>query len=72
MSEVRFINVPKYPELGVRNIMALVKDDDILARYLPDNYQKKRTLDRDWFSNIVNTVYPGFFDDLIKHAQKSR
>ena len=68
IGDVRFINVPKYPELAVRKMMDLIRDDEMLVEYFPNNIEKKRTIDRDWYFNIINTVHPGFLDQLIRHG----
>jgi hypothetical protein len=72
LSVVLMINVPKLPELGVRRIIDQIKDKEKIQYYLPKNYDKKRTICRVWFYNIVNTVYPGWLDILIAHAQSVR
>ena len=57
---VKFVNIPKYDELAVRKIMDLIKGDEHVLKHLPDDYQKKRTISREWFFNVINTVHPDF------------
>ena len=57
---VKFINIPKYDELSVRKIMDLIKGDLHVLKHLPDDYQKKRTISREWFFNVINSVHPEF------------
>ena len=68
ISAVMFINVPKLPELSVRKIIDQVKDKNTLLPYIPSNFDKKRTICREWFYNIINTVFPGWLGRLISFS----
>ena len=57
-AEVKHINVPHYPELSVRDIYDAYKDDAKLKLYLPAKFAKGRQIDRTYFLNILNTLYP--------------
>ena len=46
-----------------------LKNDELLMPYLPDKWDAKKKLDREWFFNIVNSVHPGYLEQVIKHAQ---
>ena len=70
MSEVKFICVPKLDELSVNEMRKQMKDDKIIRDYFPDEFFKGKAPDRTFFFNTVNTLYPGFLDQLIKHATK--
>ena len=72
MSKVRFLNVPHYDELGIRNIMPQLKDDVTFNRYFPDKLPKGRTMDRAYFWNILNTIRPEYAADLLKFANEQR
>ena len=50
----------------------MVKKDEVMKQYLPDEYFKKLTPDRQFFFNTINTVYEGFIPELIQGAQKQR
>ena len=60
MQEVRHIIVPKLQELSIKNLASNLGQDPQLAKYLPDNWQKKHKLDREWFLNVVNSLHPGY------------
>ena len=60
IGDVKFINVPKMPELGVRKMFEMIDGDNMLREYLPDNFKKKRTIDRTWLYNVINTIHPGY------------
>ena len=72
ISEVNHINVPKLDELGIKNMLEMVKGDPMVRQYLPDEYFKKLTPDRAFFFNTINTIYNGFIPELITGAQKQR
>jgi len=68
MNKVKFVNVPRYDELGVKNVMPLMKDDKDFLKYFPDQLPKGRTMDRIYFWNILNTLRHDYAQNLIKHA----
>ena len=70
VTDVKHINVPKLDELGIKSLMAMMKDDDLIRQYLPDEYYKKLTPDRQFFFNTINTIYDGFIPELIAGAQR--
>jgi hypothetical protein len=58
LEEVKFIRVPKYEELSVKALCPQAIADDKVKRFLPDSTQKSKPLDRQFFFNILNSVYP--------------
>ena len=62
------INVPKVSELKVRSILESFTKVPNILDYMPTNYLKKRTLDRKWVYNVLNSVYPGYLETVIAHA----
>jgi hypothetical protein len=68
IGDVRFINVPRLPELGVRKMLKLIEDHEDILMYMPPNFKKQRTIDRNWIMNIINTCVPGWLTNLIEHA----
>ena len=62
ISQVRFIIVPKLDEMSLSKMMELIKDDQALKEYFPDEYFTGKQPDRSFFFNIINTVHPGFLD----------
>ena len=42
INDVRWINVPKYDELSVKNLFPRLKDDEKFMKYLPDTYPAGR------------------------------
>ena len=64
--------MPSYDELAVRNLWPDFKDDEKLKPYFPSKLPKDRFPSRDYFYTIVNTVYPGYLQELIGGATKKR
>ena len=72
ISGCRFINVPKYDELSVKNILPLFVEDAEMMKYFPDTYPKDKGPTRDYFFTILNTLHPDYLAGIIKHANKVR
>ena len=72
LSECKFINVPKYDELGVNNIWPKFKRDEQFMKHFQDEYAKNRLPDRTYFYTVLNTLYPEYVKKLIAHAQEAR
>ena len=62
VNQVNMINVPKVAELKVRTMLDSLDKVPLILNYLPDNFKKRRTIDRTWFFNVLNTVYPGYLE----------
>ena len=72
MKDVKFVNVPKYEELGVEKMWSQMKDDKEFSAYFPTPLPKGRTFPREYFWNIANTVHELYVQRLISHANKQR
>ena len=42
------------------------------AIYMPPKVHKGRTLDKEYFFNVVNSLYPEEMDLILKHANEQR
>ena len=62
---MRRIIVPKLDDLKVKDILAMVKNDMDIRSFMPDEVFDKMTPDRMFFFDTVNTIHPGFLDQLI-------
>ena len=69
-SEVKFISVPHYDELSVKNLWPEVKKDAEFLRYFPSVYPKGKGPPREYFFNIMNTLMPEYLGKLIEHANQ--
>ncbi len=72
LKNVRFINVPLYDELSVKNLWPQIRTSGNFIKYFPDTLPKGRLPDRDYFFNVMNTVSPDYVSGLIKHANEQR
>lgn len=72
IKDCRFINVPKYDELSVKNIFPRFKDDAQMMQYFPDAFPKDKGPTREYFFTVLNTVHPEYLDRLVAHANKQR
>ena len=72
MSECKFVNVPKFDELGVNQIYPKFTLDQKVMQYMQDSYPKNRFPDRNYFYTVLNTLYPEYVAELIAHSQMQR
>ena len=68
VQEVKHINVPKLQELSLKSLGSSLKDDEQLALYLPSKWHEKGKLDRVWVFNVINSIHPGYLEQVIGHA----
>ena len=71
-SEINHVALPFYSELKMENLIKQVKDDKDVKRYLHDHFADKKKPSRQFLVNIIGTVYPGFFKELIESQTKAR
>ena len=72
LAEVKWISVPRYDELSIKNLFDAVKEDQDVMAYFPDSLPKGRQPDRTYFFNILNSVHSEYTRNLISVAQKYR
>ena len=72
MNEVRFINVPAFGEIGVKYMYDKALKLPHFNLYMPDRIPKSKMIDRSYFYNCFNTLYPEEVAELIKHANEKR
>jgi len=68
--DVKHIIVPRLDELSIKHMIEMIRGDAALAMYFPDEFLKGRIPDRTFFFNVLNTIYPGYLNELIGHANK--
>ena len=54
--------MPYYPELSIKNLYNLLKEDTEVLKFLPD--KGKRWVNREFVWNVVNTLRP----EVVKHV----
>ena len=67
-----FIEVPHYDELAVRNIWPQFAQDDKLAKYFPNEFPQGKGPPREYFFNVLNSIYPDYLKQMLEHANKQR
>jgi hypothetical protein len=53
------------PELSVKSLISLAKEDPDISRFLPE-ISGKKVFNRTFLFNIINTVKPNFFEANIR------
>ena len=71
-SVVQEIKVPKYDELSVSALWPQFSKDENFTKYFAAAYPKGKGPPRDYFFNIVNTLYPEYLKQVMAHAAKQR
>ena len=69
-SDVQTIRVPHYDELSVKNLWPMLNKDPEFTQYFPDKYPVGKGPPRDYFFNILNTVYPEYLQKVLSHANE--
>ena len=72
IADCKFINIPKFDELSVKNIFPLFAEDPDLMQYFPDSFPKEKGPTREYFFTVLNTVHPDYVRGLVEHANKMR
>ena len=70
MQDVKFTNIPAYGEIGVKYMYDKAMTLPLVNKYFPDKLPKSRQIDKAYFYNVFNTLYPEDVAALIKHANE--
>ena len=68
---MRQYKIPNYAELAVNKVFPKVKDQILLKKYLPE-YSEKEYPEKDFFYNILGTLFPKELEEIIKSSRKQR
>ena len=69
---VEKINVPMYDELSVKELFPELRKDDQFMLYMPDKLPAKKLPAREYFMDVLNTLYPDYLEQIIQHACQQR
>ena len=72
LADVKFISVPKYDEISVKNLYGKLIELEGMGYYFPTKYAKGRQCDREYLFNVANTLHPQILNNLITHAMTQR
>ena len=71
-ADVSPIEVPHYEEISVKALWPQFAGDDLFVRYFPDEYPQGKGPPREYFFNVLHTLYPEFLQRLLNHAHEQR
>ena len=72
LSDVKLISCPRYNELSVRALWPYFKHDELVMKYMPDKLPEGRLPDRSYLHNVINTIWPNYFEKVLHHAHSAR
>ena len=72
LKDVKFVTVPHFDELAVRNLYPKFAADAKFMRYFADELPRGKFPDRNYFFNVFNTLYEDRLQAMIAHANKQR
>jgi hypothetical protein len=61
-SKVNYIHVPAYEELSAKRMWPDLKGDEQFNVYFQDDYANEKAPCREYFFNILNTIYPEYLE----------
>ena len=70
--DIHHIKIPHYDELSVTNLWPELQKDQEFVMYFPDKFPAHKGPCRDYFMNILNTLYPDYLSQVLDHACKQR
>ena len=71
-AEIKPVDVGAYPELAVKHMYKEFSSRKICAKYLPPKINNGRSCPKEYFWDIVNTLYEEEVDAMVKHANQQR
>ena len=66
------VEVPQYDELSVRALWPQFRTDATFRKYFPDNFADGKGPARQYFFNVLNTLYPDYLKQIMAHANEMR
>ena len=66
------MSLPFYDELCMDNLIEQVKDDPEVKKYMNDKFTTKKRPSRQFFVDVIGTIYPGFFQQVIEAQTNAR
>ena len=64
--QISKVTLPYYDELKMDNLIEQVKDDEKVKQYMHDKFATTKRPSRQFFLNVVGTIYPGYFKKVIE------
>ena len=70
--EVQQIHVPLYDEVSVKSLWPELQKDEAFMKYFPNAFPANKGPARQYFMDILNTIYPEYMQQILQHAAKQR
>ena len=70
LDQIKWVNVPYYDELALKSVGPQMANDPKFTCFFPENMPRGRSIDRTYFYNVLNTIYPEYTSAIIKHAEE--
>ena len=71
-SEIRTVKVPQYDELSVKNLWKDLSKEEQFKIYFPDFKEGDKLPERQFFFDVLNTIFPDYLASIMQHASKQR
>ncbi len=68
LNDVKYVNVPRYDELSVRQFWPILSQHETFMKYMPDLVSEDKIPDRTYFWNVANTVINEYVQNVIRYA----
>ena len=69
---VKYTSVPYYDELSVKSLWPEFKKDADFCAFFPAVFPKGKGPPREYFFDILNTLYPEYLAKIMQHANEQR
>ena len=69
--DVVHFEIPKYPELAVKNVWPLIKTNEVLFAYFPD-LKESQFPEKEYMYGVLSTIKPDAVRELVAEGMKSR
>ena len=69
--EIEKLNIPSFDELSVKKLWEHFKNNKTVMEYMPD-YAPEELPERDFFFNVLSTLYPKEVQLLVEASYKAR
>jgi len=71
-ADVRTCSVPYYDKLSVKNMLSVILAYQMLSQYFANDLSSGKLTDRVYTFIMLNTVWPDYTEEIIKHAHNQR
>ena len=71
-SEIKPVDVGNFPELSIKVMYADFNQREAVKPYMPPKINKGRQLDKEYFWNVINTLYEAEVEAIVVNAHRVR